>query len=219
MGNWACWTSIQVYSNNYFILSIFYITITNRSWHIATLSNDKESTKPLCLRSNTKAKDKRKKVWLQRLWSAPCTWPIFLLSLFNIIFISRLIIFTLSLSAFQLVRKCSQKCFSIFHLLLSLFCSPSFFQNFPLVLFFFFFFLLLFPSPGTHYYKNDCNKSAIPISVKKKMQNLQCLLCLVLFEVFCPCIFYVPFAPNFDGYLVQHTHTDITQLATIWRDY
>ena len=59
MGNWACWTSIQVYSNNYFILSIFYITITNRSWHIATLSNDKESTKPLCLRSNTKAKEKK----------------------------------------------------------------------------------------------------------------------------------------------------------------
>ena len=56
---------------------------------------------------------------------------------------------------------------------------PIFFHNFPLVQFFFFIILLLFPSPGTHYYKNDCNKSAIPISVKKR-----CRICNVYFVQF-----------------------------------
>ena len=150
-------------------MPIFYITVTNRSWHIGTLSNDKESTKPLCKRTNTKAKEKE--VWLQRLWSAPFSRLFFLLSLFNIIFISRLIIFTLSLSAFQLVRKCSQKCFRIFHLRLFPSSVRHIFHNFPLVLFFFFVFFLLFPYPGTHYYKNDCNKSVIPISAKKYAES------------------------------------------------
>ena len=158
-------------------MPIFYITdVTNRSWHIATLSNDKESTKPLWKKSNTQ--DKKKEVWLQRLWSAPCWRPIFLLSLFNIIFISRLIIFTLSLSAFQLVRKCSQKCFSIFHLLLSSFCSLSFFiislSSSSSSSDFFSFFHLMAHTTTKMTAKNQWSRFLL-----KKMQNLQCLLCLI----------------------------------------
>ena len=164
MGNWACWTSIQVYSNNYFILSIFYITITNRSWHIATLSNDKESTKPLCLRSNTKAKEKKSDY-----------------NVFDLLLVRGLFSFCPSLTLFSFPASLSLHCHCqpfnlsasvhknvLVYFIFLLFLFPIFFQNFPLVLFFFFFFLLLFPSPGKHYYKNDCNKSAIPISVKKK---------------------------------------------------
>ena len=72
---------------------------------------------------------------------------------------------------FNLSSSVHKKCFCIFHLRLFPSSVPHIFHNFPLVLFFFFTFLLLFPSPGTHYYKNDCNKSVIPISAKKDAES------------------------------------------------
>ena len=105
-----------------------------------------------------------------------------------------LYIVTLSI---QLVRKCSQKCFSIIHLRFFPSSVPIFFiislsSCFSSSSFFSFFHLL------AHTTTKMTAKISDPNFCKKKCKI--CNVYFVLFEVFCPCIFSVPFAPNFDGY-------------------
>ena len=83
------------------------------------------------------------------------------------------------------------------------------------VYFIFFIFLLLFP--GTHYYKNDCEKSVIPISAKKNAKSAMFNLSYLKFFVHVFSLF--PLLQTLMD-ITSWAHTQILdQLATIWRDY
>ena len=106
---------------------------------------------------------------------------------------------------------------SVYFIFFFLRSVPHIFHNFPLVLFFFFTFLLLFPSPGTQYYKNDCNKSVILISTKKDAKSAMFTLSYLKFFVHVFSLF--PLLQTLMD-ITSWAHTQILdQLATIWRDY